>query len=358
MSPPRSIILLRSPALSTPFHPLHGRRRRWRCRGVSAIMTIASRMVASSLQDRKVLPQHDLIDTNDELSSERAARMNPGEVLALEIPSPEAARPPARRRGPAPRWCSSSAQDRAGTLPRAPPRRATRRSCAPAPSATSPVMAMVRTPNPFKCANSASSSSDSPLFEMRIATSSRPDDAEVAVHAVHGMEKARRRAGGGERRGDLAADQPRLAHARNDHAARRLGDQPHGAGELVAEPRLDRATSASRSSRMTRLPRSTISARPSRVAPLGVGAIARRSRSTPSSHSPRALSKSSTELAHGAAAARVRRAARDRSRRISGHGIADGDRQAHDPQHGQVGKVVADERALARRRCRGVRASA
>ena len=43
-----------------------------------------------------------------------------------------------------------------------------------------------------------------------------------------GMHEERRGAGGGQRRGDLAADMAGLAHTRDDHPA--LALQAHGAG--------------------------------------------------------------------------------------------------------------------------------
>ena len=59
----------------------------------------------------------------------------------------------------------------------------------------------------------------------RDITSSRRDHAEVAVARLGGMHEEGRRAGRGERRGDLGADMPALAHAGDDDAAGRRGDQ-------------------------------------------------------------------------------------------------------------------------------------
>ena len=47
------------------------------------------------------------------------------------------------------------------------------------------------------------------------------------------MQESRRCAGGGEGRGDLAADVPRLAQARDNQLAFRLQDQAAGFLELV-----------------------------------------------------------------------------------------------------------------------------
>ncbi len=61
------------------------------------------------------------------------------------------------------------------------------------------------------------------------------DDAEVAVQRFDGMEVTRRRAGRGQRRGNLARNDPRLADAA-DHHALHGGQQFDGGLELSVEP--------------------------------------------------------------------------------------------------------------------------
>src|SRR5436190_8883175 len=63
----------------------------------------------------------------------------------------------------------------------------------------------------------------------------RADDPEVPVNAVGWMQKRGGRAGGRERRGDLAADESRLANAGHDDAALCITHQLDRAGETVAE---------------------------------------------------------------------------------------------------------------------------
>ena len=62
------------------------------------------------------------------------------------------------------------------------------------------------------------------------------DDAEVAVRRLGGVQEGRRRAGAGQRRGDLAADEARLADARDDDLAAAVGEDLHGALEALVEP--------------------------------------------------------------------------------------------------------------------------
>ena len=64
------------------------------------------------------------------------------------------------------------------------------------------------------------------------------DHAQVAVEGLARVEEEARRAGRGERCGDLAAHQARLAHARDDALARAGEDRLHGLGEGVAQPLL------------------------------------------------------------------------------------------------------------------------
>src|SRR5207245_1041513 len=66
------------------------------------------------------------------------------------------------------------------------------------------------------------------------------DDPEVSVGALRRVEKDRRRAGGGERGGDLSPHEPRLSDASHDDAPRRARDRRDGARELIAQTFLDR----------------------------------------------------------------------------------------------------------------------
>lgn len=58
-------------------------------------------------------------------------------------------------------------------------------------------------------------------------------DSEISVLAVHWMEISRRRAGRGQGGGDFARDQPRFAHARNDHPPPTIPEQSHRRGEPI-----------------------------------------------------------------------------------------------------------------------------
>ena len=65
------------------------------------------------------------------------------------------------------------------------------------------------------------------------------------MQRVHRMEVGGRRAGGGERGRELPRDEPRLADARDDDPARRVGQEPHRPGEALVEPlRRPRASAA------------------------------------------------------------------------------------------------------------------
>ena len=67
-------------------------------------------------------------------------------------------------------------------------------------------------------------------------TSLLGDHAEIAVARFARMHEQRRRAGGGEGRGDLAPDMAGLAHAGDDDAALRGADQVDRGGEGRAQP--------------------------------------------------------------------------------------------------------------------------
>ena len=64
----------------------------------------------------------------------------------------------------------------------------------------------------------------------------RRNHAQVAVAGFAGMDKDRRRAGGGQRRRDLVGDMPALAHARRHHATRYAVDEIERLDEAGIEP--------------------------------------------------------------------------------------------------------------------------
>ncbi len=64
----------------------------------------------------------------------------------------------------------------------------------------------------------------------------RLQDAEISVNRLSGMKEERRRAGARKRRGDLAADDARLAHAGHDHATFALHQQTDRVFEGRAKP--------------------------------------------------------------------------------------------------------------------------
>ena len=65
------------------------------------------------------------------------------------------------------------------------------------------------------------------------------DHAEIAVACLAGMDEKRRRAGRGERRGDLARDVAGLAHAGDDDAALGGADQLDGGDEGAPQAIVD-----------------------------------------------------------------------------------------------------------------------
>ncbi|MNT31792.1 hypothetical protein D3C72_1676420 [compost metagenome] len=62
------------------------------------------------------------------------------------------------------------------------------------------------------------------------------DHAQVAVDGLGGMHEEGGRAGGGQRRGDLAGDVSRFSDAAHDHAAAAGEQQVHDLGEGVVQP--------------------------------------------------------------------------------------------------------------------------
>ena len=169
---PRSTSRLKIAGRQYPFDAATFHPRRWRCRGAGDHDDRLPHRITVG-EHGQVVAKHDLFDTHDELPARARRRDGSGRSPRAESLFPGAAPPPARRPAPARPSCSSSARDRADTPLRAPPASSETSQFRASAEAGSPVIAMVRTPKPFKCASSARSSSDSPLFEMRIATSRR-----------------------------------------------------------------------------------------------------------------------------------------------------------------------------------------
>ena len=64
----------------------------------------------------------------------------------------------------------------------------------------------------------------------------RLNDAEIAVGRFGRVEEERRRAGAGQRRGHLAADDAGFAHARDDDPPLAFVEDPHRPVECLVEP--------------------------------------------------------------------------------------------------------------------------
>ena len=225
-------------------------------------------------EDRQVLTEHDLFDPDDQLAPEGAARMNPGEVLALEplllqqrhrqrVAEHERRRRARRRREIV----------RTGLLAHAGVERhvavsAKRRRRVPGDgdgSYTEALQMCQKRQELVRFAALGDQNGD-------VVTA---DDPEVAVDAVDRMEEVRGGAGGRQRRGDLSADQPGLADAGDDHAAASTRRSARTARANSSPRRSSRPASASRSRRTTRRPRSTIS--PSAHAAPAFGTVERAS---------------------------------------------------------------------------------
>ena len=99
--------------------------------------------------------------------------------------------------------------------------------------------AMIGAPISRRLGSSWVTSPVSPLCVSINTTSPGRNTTEVAVKRLGGVQEVSRRAGRGERRGDLLPDQPRLAHAGDDHATTRGLDRPVaiGVGKRIADLR-------------------------------------------------------------------------------------------------------------------------
>ena len=85
---------------------------------------------------------------------------------------------------------------------------------APASTVGLPVSSTIGTPSRLSGGRIASTSSVSPEFDSAEHHVAARHHAEVAVHALGGVQEVRGRAGRGERRGDLAADDARTCPCR------------------------------------------------------------------------------------------------------------------------------------------------
>ena len=99
-----------------------------------------------------------------------------------------------------------------------------------------PVMVISRAPSRLIVSSSRSSLVGLAAVRQRNDHVVGLDHAEIAVNRFGRVEEEGRRAGAGERGGDLPADDARLAHAGDDDAAAAVEQQPDGALEAVVEP--------------------------------------------------------------------------------------------------------------------------
>ena len=80
-------------------------------------------------------------------------------------------------------------------------------------------MAITGTPSRFRCGSSASISAVSPELDSASTHIAARHHAQVAMAGLGRMQEEGRRAGAGQRGGDLAADMAGLAQAGDHHAA-------------------------------------------------------------------------------------------------------------------------------------------
>ena len=133
-----------------------------------------------------------------------------------------AARAPARahRRARAWRSCWPSAPGSSGRPLRRRGSSSVTSDAWPSVDCGRPVSEINRAPIRRIASSSRTSSSVSPLYDSATTTSSVLDHAEVAVQRFGGMQKDRGRARARKCRGELAGDDPGLAHAGDDDPAR------------------------------------------------------------------------------------------------------------------------------------------
>ena len=169
------------------------------------------------------------------------------------------------------------------------------------------------------------------------------DDADVAVHAVHRVQKHGRRAGRGQRRGHLASDEPGLADPRHGRHPARRRDELRGAEEVVSQPVGQRAHGHGLGAQ--------------HPPPLGQQGLdgardhpprSAQYSSTSSVHCPRAFSTRLGEFAHRPPPPFPSALPRGRAAHL-GHAVRHGCGKTHPAQRGQVGQIVAQERDLAPR---------
>ena len=108
------------------------------------------------------------------------------------------------------------------------PLSSTMSACRASVDFNAPVIATIGTPSRLSTGRITVISSLSPPLEMASTRSTVLDHAQVAVAGLGRMDEHGRRAGGGQRRGDLAADVAALAHAHDHDAAANTQYPLHG----------------------------------------------------------------------------------------------------------------------------------
>ena len=235
-----SMSRVRSPAVSTPC----SRRRRPTTSTMprrSASTTTACAQRRARRQHRQRIGEHHVVHPREQPPAERAARMEPREVLAPEsllLEQRHRERVAERERGGGARGRREVVRARLLAHPRVERHVAV---AARASSSASPVIAMVRTPSRLRC-----SSSDEQLVGLAaLGDEDRDvvgaDDAEVAVHALDRMEERSPacRSTSASRRscGRSSPDLPTPATITRPVESAISVDGPR---ERVAEPLLDR----------------------------------------------------------------------------------------------------------------------
>ena len=102
-----------------------------------------------------------------------------------------------------------------------------------------PVTAMMRTPSRWRLLEKRQHFMRLAALRDEDGDIASPDDPQITVHAVGGVQECRRSAGRGQRRGDLPAHQTRLPHAGDNDSSRRASDQVDCVREAVVEPALE-----------------------------------------------------------------------------------------------------------------------
>ena len=283
------------------------------------------------------------LTTQQQPAAERPAGCSRAKSSGLN-PLPRTAPRPARRPGRAPPWCWWSAPGRCGQASSSTEASSTTSACRASVESRPPVMAMIGTPRRLSAASE-------PEQLVGLAALGEQDrhvvaahDAQVAVHAVHRVQEARRGAGRGQRRGDLAGDHARLADAGDDDPAPARSQELHRLGEAAVEPLARAAATACR----LQPEHPAAALQPARSASAGrdIAALAEVACAThlvPFAAGPSSASANSRTAPCPPAAAVVKRPAS----LTSWHGVGHGDRAAPTRRRsGRSGEVVADEARL------------